>query len=235
MWSAPIKQALLAYNPTHAAASTRSGSSEGVGFAAKLEVRPRDKATTASFSLGEFTKVIDDEGQGGGSPARVERGRLALGGTATGLGYYNDPEKSEETWPTIDGRRYSIPGRLRDRRGRTASITLLGRGSACINSGGEKIYPEEVEEALKLASRRRRLQRRRRARRAMGSGDHGGGPDEGSRAITDEALVRRRSSEDLAAYKAPKHIVRVDRIHRGPNGKPDYRWATATAREALEL
>ena len=64
------------------------------------------------------------------------------------LGYYKDPEKTEETFPTIDGIRWSIPGDYATVEA-DGTITLLGRGSVCINSGGEKIYPEEVEEALK--------------------------------------------------------------------------------------
>jgi fatty-acyl-CoA synthase len=228
MWSAPVKQALLEFNPRMRLMDSL-GSSEGVGFAAKLEGDP-EKASTARFTLGEFTKVIDEEGQEV-EPGSARRGRLALGGPLP-LGYYNDPEKSEETWPTIAGRRYSIPGDFATVEA-DGTIVLLGRGSVCINSGGEKIYPEEVEEALKLAP-------------GVEDCNVVGVPDERwGQAITavvqledhdvaDEELIRT-VRDRLAAYKAPKHIVRVDRIHRGPNGKPDYRWATATAREALEL
>jgi len=226
MWSAPIKQALLAYSPRMRLLDSL-GSSEGVGFAAKLESDPT-KATTASFSLGEFTKVIDDEGKEV-VPGSGERGRLALGGPLP-VGYYNDAKKSEETWPTIDGRRYSIPGDYATVEV-DGSITLLGRGSACINSGGEKIYPEEVEEALKRHS-------------AVEDCNVVGVPDERwgqaiaavvqmkDAAITDEALIQA-VKEDLAAYKAPKHIVRVDQLKRHANGKSNYRWAGETAKEAL--
>ena len=128
MWSAPIKQALLGYSPRMRLLDSL-GSSEGVGFAAKLESDP-SKATTASFSLGEFTKVITDEGKEV-VPGSGERGRLALGGPLP-TGYYNDPKKSEETWPTIEGRRYSIPGDYATIE-KDGTIILLGRGSACIN------------------------------------------------------------------------------------------------------
>jgi fatty-acyl-CoA synthase len=228
MWSAPVKQALLSHNPRMRLLDSL-GSSEGVGFASKLESDP-SKATTASFSLGEFTKVIADDGKEV-VPGSGERGRLALGGPLP-TGYYNDPKKSEETWPTINGRRYSIPGDYATVEA-DGTITLLGRGSACINSGGEKIYPEEVEEALKLHP-------------AVADCNVVGVPDErwgqaitavvqlSDPSIEDQALIQA-VKENLAAYKAPKHIVRVDVLKRHANGKSNYRWAATAAREALEL
>jgi fatty-acyl-CoA synthase len=203
------------------------GSSEGTGFASKLESDP-SKTTTANFNLGEFSKVINDEGKEV-VPGSGERGRLALGGPLP-VGYYNDPVKSEETWPTIDGQRYSIPGDYATVE-EDGSIILLGRGSACINSGGEKIYPEEVEEALKLHP-------------AVADCNVVGVPDERwGQAITavvqlndpeieDQALIQA-VKENLAAYKAPKHIVRVDVLKRHANGKSDYRWAAEAASTAL--
>jgi acyl-CoA synthetase (AMP-forming)/AMP-acid ligase II len=226
MWSAPVKQALLSFSPRMRLLDSL-GSSEGVGFAAKLESDP-GKATTASFSLGEFTKVISDDGKEVAAGSG-ERGRLALGGPLP-TGYYNDPKKSEETWPTIEGRRYSIPGDYATVE-KDGTIILLGRGSACINSGGEKIYPEEVEEALKLHP-------------AVADCNVVGVPDERwGQAITavvqlndptieDQVLIQS-VKESLAAYKAPKHIVRVDLLKRQANGKSNYRWASATAEEAL--
>ncbi len=164
-------------------------------------------------------------------PGSGERGRLALGGPLP-TGYYNDPKKSEETWPTIDGRRYSIPGDYATVEA-DGTITLLGRGSACINSGGEKIYPEEVEEALKLHP-------------AVADCNVVGVPDErwgqaitavvqlSDPSIEDQALIQS-VKENLAAYKAPKHIVRVEVLKRHANGKSNYRWAATAAKEALEL
>ena len=228
MWSAPIKKALLSYNPRMRLLDSL-GSSEGVGFAAKLESDPT-KATTASFSLGEFTKVISDEGKEV-VPGSGERGRLALGGPLP-VGYYKDPKKSQETWPTIDGRRYSIPGDYATVES-DGTIMLLGRGSACINSGGEKIYPEEVEEALKLHP-------------AVADCNVVGVPDErwgqaitavvqlSDPSIADKALIES-VKDNLAAYKAPKHIVRVDLLKRHANGKSNYRWAGIAAKEGLGL
>jgi len=228
MWSAPIKQALLEHNPRMRLMDSL-GSSEGVGFAAKLETKA-STATTARFSLGEFTKVINDAGEEV-KPGSGERGRLALGGYLP-VGYYKDPKKSAETWPTIDGRRYSIPGDYATVE-EDGTIVLLGRGSVCINSGGEKIYPEEVEEALKLDD-------------AVMDCNVVGVPDERwGQAITAVVKLANPSVDDasliagvkttLASYKAPKHIVRVETFLRSPNGKSDYRWATKTALEALGL
>ena len=226
MWSATVKQSLLSYSPRMRLLDSL-GSSEGVGFAAKLESDP-NKATTASFSLGEFTKVITDDGKEV-VPGSGERGRLALGGPLP-TGYYNDPKKSEETWPTIKGRRYSIPGDYATVE-EDGTIILLGRGSACINSGGEKIYPEEVEEALKLHP-------------AVADCNVVGVPDErwgqaitavvqlNDSSIEDQTLIQS-VKENLAAYKAPKHIVRVDVLKRQANGKSNYRWAASTAKKAL--
>jgi fatty-acyl-CoA synthase len=226
MWSAPVKQKLLEFDPRMRLLDSL-GSSEGVGFAARLESDP-NKATTANFSLGEFTRVISDDGKGV-VPGSGERGRLALGGPLP-VGYYKDPKKSEETWPTIDGQRYSIPGDYATIES-DGTITLLGRGSACINSGGEKIYPEEVEEALKLHP-------------AVADCNVVGVPDErwgqaitavvqlNDPSIADQALIQS-VKESLAAYKAPKHIVRVDLLKRHANGKSNYRWAATTAQKAL--
>ncbi|MBC8188047.1 MAG: AMP-binding protein [Proteobacteria bacterium] len=228
MWSAPIKERLIEFNPRMRLLDSL-GSSEGMGFASKLESKGK-AATTARFSLGEFTKVINDEGMEVG-PGSGERGRLALGGPLP-TGYYNDPEKSEETWPTLDGRRYSIPGDYATVEA-DGTITLLGRGSACINSGGEKIYPEEVEEALKLHA-------------SVADRNVVGVPDErwgqaitavvqlSDSTIEDKALIQS-VRENLAAYKAPKHIVRVEAFERHANGKSNYRWATSTAIKALGL
>lgn len=226
MWSAPIKQALLGFNPRMRLMDSL-GSSEGVGFAAKLESDP-NKATTARFELGEFSKVFNEDGKQV-VPGSGERGRLALGGPLP-VGYYKDPVKSEETWPTIDGRRYSIPGDFATVEA-DGTITLLGRGSVCINSGGEKIYPEEVEEALKLHAAVEDCY-------VVGSPDPRWGQSITAvvqlrdPTVEDSALIQS-VKQNLAGYKAPKRVVRVDRLERQVNGKPDYRWAARIVEEAL--
>ena len=227
MWSAPVKEALLEHNPRMRLLDSL-GSSEGIGFASKLESKD-ETASTARFVLGEFTKVFTEDGREI-VPGSGERGRLALGG-ALPLGYYKDPVKSAETWPEIGGQRYSIPGdwaTVED----DGSIVLLGRGSVCINSGGEKIYPEEVEEAVKLHP-------------GVVDCNVVGVPDERwgqaitavvelSDASVSDADIVATVKNDLAAFKAPKHIVRVEKLLRGPNGKSDYKWASKTALEAVE-
>jgi fatty-acyl-CoA synthase len=229
MWSAPTKAALLAHNPRMKLLDA-VGSSEGTGFARKLE-DDADTASTARFELGADTKVLTEDGRDV-VPGSGERGQLALAG-ALPLGYYKDPEKTAETFREIDGRRYSIPGDWATVE-EDGTIVLLGRGSVSINTGGEKVYPEEVEEALKLLD-------------AIVDANVVGLPDDrwgqavaavvelAPGAELDETDAGRALREHLASYKAPKHYVTVERILRGPNGKPDYRWALETAKTALSI
>ena len=144
MWSEPIKERLLAHHPAMILADAFS-SSEALGMGMSVSGSGA-AAKTASFTLGPDVKVLTEDGRevAAGSD---EVGVLALGGRNP-LGYYKDEDKSDRTFKTIDGVRYSIPGDYAqvDADG---TIHLLGRGSVCINSGGEKIFPEEVEEALK--------------------------------------------------------------------------------------
>ncbi|OWY61308.1 acyl-CoA synthetase, partial [cyanobacterium TDX16] len=145
------------------------------------------------------------------------------------LEYYKDPVKSAETFVTgPNGTRYSVPGDfaiLED----SGSITLLGRGSVSINSGGEKIFPEEVESAVK-------------SHPAIFDCTVVGVPDErwGSRvaavvAVRDEAElpaledVQEHCRTKIAGYKVPRELHQVEQIQRSPSGKPDYRWAKSIA------
>jgi acyl-CoA synthetase (AMP-forming)/AMP-acid ligase II len=135
------------------------------------------------------------------------------------LGYYKDPDKSAATFPEIDGVRYSIPGDYAtvDADG---TIRLLGRGSVCINTGGEKVYPEEVEEALKTHP-------------AVLDAVAVGVPDEKwGEMVTalvepgeevDESELIAHVKQHLASYKAPKHVLMIDSVERAPNGKVDYK------------
>src|SRR3546814_10106460 len=99
--------------------------------------------------VGEHTKVITDDGRSV-EPGSGETGRVAVGGFQP-VGYYKDPEKSAATFISFEGKRYSVPGDYATVEA-DGSLTLLGRGSVCINTGGEKVYPEEVEEVLKTHS-----------------------------------------------------------------------------------
>jgi len=221
MWSAPVKQALMEHQPVFCLDSL--GSSEGVGFANNLTA-PGQQVETAEFTIGTHTRVLTENGRPV-EPGSGERGMLALGGYLPS-GYYKDEVKSAGTFRVFDGVRYSVPGDWATVEA-DGHITLLGRGSVCINSGGEKIYPEEVEEALKALD-----------------GVHDclvvGVPDDRfgecvaaivsteSGASLAPADVEAAGSH-LARYKRPRHIVLVDEIPRGPNGKADYRWAKDAA------
>jgi fatty-acyl-CoA synthase len=160
------------------------------------------------------------------------RGRVAVGGHQP-LGYYKDPDKTAATFLTVDGQRYSIPGDFATVEA-DGSITLLGRGSVCINTGGEKVFPEEVEEALKTHAD---------VRDAVAVGV----PDEKfGEAITavvelapaielDETAIIAHVKTKLASYKAPKRVVTIDTIARAPNGKVDYKRLKGYALEELDL
>jgi acyl-CoA synthetase (AMP-forming)/AMP-acid ligase II len=174
---------------------------------------------TAHFRLGADVRVIDPDSGKDVTPGSGERGELALGGRNP-LGYYKDPEKTSATFKEIDGVRYSIPGdwALVEADG---SIQLLGRGSVCINSGGEKIFPEEVEEVLKRHPAVRdavavgipdtRFGEAVTAAVELWPGKHAG----------EQELIDAVRGH-LAAYKAPRRIRFVDTIGRSPAGKVDY-------------
>lgn len=222
MWSESVKQAMLEHHDVTLVDIL--GSSEGTGMARQVASRRR-KAATARFELGEHSRVFTDDGREV-EPGSGEVGRVALGFPVP-LGYYKDPAKTEAAFPTIAGRRWSIPG---DHATVEADgiITLLGRGSACINTGGEKVYPEEVEEALKTHP-------------GVHDANVVGLPDDRwgqavvavvaleAGADADEADLIAHTRTKLAAYKAPKRVVFVDAVPRGANGKPDYRWARSVA------
>ncbi len=225
MWSSESKQAFLAHKNMTLLDSL--GSSEAVGFAAQVSRREMGSTTTARFTLGPNTVVLSDEGRAV-EPGSGEVGRLANGG-AIPLGYFRDEAKTAETFPTIDGKRWSIPGDYATVE-TDGTITLLGRGSVCINSGGEKIYPEEVEEALKSHPSVRDAN-------VVGLSDDRWGQAvtavvsiEDGHNISDSDLVGHARTR-IAAYKTPKHVLRVPEIMRSPNGKTDYKWARATAEE----
>jgi acyl-CoA synthetase (AMP-forming)/AMP-acid ligase II len=227
IWSAEVKAALQARQPMVLLDSL--GSSEGVGFGASI-TSPGEEAHTATFRAGSRTKVLTEQGDEV-EPGSGEQGLLALGGYLPG-GYYKDPEKSAATFKVFHGERYSIPGDWA-RIEVDGTINLLGRGSVCINSGGEKIYPEEVEEAVKRDPSVADCvavgvtdDRFGEAVTAVVAAEPGGCVD------TDRLL---QESGGLARYKRPRHVVVVDEIKRGPNGKADYRWARRTATDQLGL
>jgi acyl-CoA synthetase (AMP-forming)/AMP-acid ligase II len=231
MWSSETKQGLLRHNPRLIMIDSL-GSSEAIGMAASTtdsssSAGGANAGRTAAFRLNANTRVIDEDGNDV-APGSGARGLVALKGR-TPIGYYKDEEKSAKTFVTIAGDRYSIPGDFAEVEA-DGTLKLLGRGSQCINTGGEKVYPEEVEEALKGYP-----------------GVHDavvvGVPDERfgeavialveGPATVGEAELIAHVRTTLAAYKSPKHIIRIDSVHRAANGKVDYKRLREVALEAL--
>ncbi|MFI0355818.1 acyl-CoA synthetase [Actinomadura sp. 9N407] len=167
--------------------------------------------------------TVVDTGMKPVAPGSGETGYLARTGHVP-LGYHNDPEKTARTFPVIDGTRWTVLGDLA-RIETDGSIVVLGRGSGCINTGGEKVFPEEVEQALK-------------SHPAVMDALVAGVPDErfGERvaavveprpgvAAPEIEELRTHCRTQLAGYKIPASITFTDAIVRSPSGKADYRWA----------
>ena len=227
MWSQETKERLLEIHPGMLLLDAFS-SSEAVGMGQSVS-SAGGSSDTAKFVLGENAKVITDDGREV-QPGSDDIGRVAVGGYQP-LGYYKDQAKTDATFITFEGRRYSMPGDYAQVEA-DGSLTLLGRGSVCINTGGEKVFPEEVEEILKLHPAITDAV-------AVGVPDDKFGeaitavvePAEG--ATVDEADVISFVKTKLASYKAPKRVLTVDTIGRAPNGKVDYKRLKAHAREEL--
>jgi len=230
MFSDPVKERLLKYCDVSIVDAL--GSSEGTGIGNQITSRSSGKIGTARFALGPHTRVFTDEGTEV-TPGSEERGRLATDYPLP-LGYFKDPEKTAQTFPEIDGRRWSMAGDYAVVE-EDGTITLLGRGSACINTGGEKVYPEEVEEALKELESVRDCN-------VVGIEDERWGQSVTAivqledNVLLEENTVSELQTEvrvNLAGYKVPKDIVIVPKIQRSPNGKTDYKWAKETAEAFL--
>ena len=194
-------------------------------------VYPGGEGGRPSFFMDDSNTVLGEDGKpiapGSGVIGRLaRRGRLPVG-------YYKDPEKTAATFLTIDGQRWVVPGDLAtiEEDGR---ITVFGRGAVCINSGGEKVFPEEVEEAIK-------------AHPDVVDAVVVGVPDEkwGQRVA---AVVQTKPGADftlsaldahcrtkVAGYKVPRQMHLVPLVSRHPSGKPDYRWARDVATGVISL
>ena len=235
MWSEPIKQGLLAHHPGVLLVDAFS-SSEAVGMGMSISGGGNAAATT-TFTLGPDVKVLKDDG-GQVTPGSEEIGVLALGGRNP-LGYYKDDAKSARTFRVVDGERYSIPGDFAqiDTDG---TIRLLGRGSVCINSGGEKIFPEEVEEVLKTHEAVRDAVVVGIPHPVYGEQIVGVieladvSPDGAAAQPPAEAEIIKHVKERLAHFKAPRRVRVVDTIGRSPNGKVDYKRHQAESIEEFE-
>ncbi len=224
MFSTEVKQGLLAY--ANVEIRDLMGSTEG-GMGVSIMSRALPPGETARFALNTTTKVFNDRDEEV-VPGSDEVGMIANGGFVP-TGYYKDPEKSARTFRTVGGVRYAFPGDFA-RIAADGTLVLLGRGSVCINTGGEKVFPEEVEEALK-------------AHDSIWDALVVGIPDErfGERVVgvisahpgrtIDEAAVIDFARTRLAGYKLPRHLLTVNTVQRAANGKADYQWARQTAIE----
>jgi fatty-acyl-CoA synthase len=218
--SADMKRAIQRHAPA-ALIIDMIGASEGGPFAVSMTMPGSEPSETAVFTAPPNAVTLDEHGdvipRGSDVP-----GMLAVSGPMP-QGYYKDAERSAVTFREIDGVRYTVPGDFAtiDADG---TVHLLGRGSVCINTGGEKVYPEEVEVV---------------ARDMAGIVDCTavGAPDQRFGEVV--VLVASRapgatvSAQDVidhrAPYKAPRRVVWVDSVYRSPSGKADYRWARQVA------
>ena len=227
MWSVETKRALLEYL-SQTVLTDSFGASEGVGFGASMMTKDGE-IPTAKFTIGDRCQVFDENDEpvaaGSGKP-----GIIAMMPPIP-LGYYKDEAKTAKTFRTIRGQRYSIPGDWCTVEA-DGSLTLLGRGGSSINTGGEKVFPEEVEEALKTHP-------------SIEDALVVGVPDPTwGQAITAvvktvpgyafaEDALKLHVRETLAAYKSPKRIILAEGVAlRAPNGKADYKAANELARAA---
>jgi acyl-CoA synthetase (AMP-forming)/AMP-acid ligase II len=164
------------------------------------------------------------------APGSEASGWLARGGHVP-LGYFKDAEKTAKTFPVVGGKRYAAPGD-HARVAADGTITVLGRGSVSINSGGEKIYPEEVEKALKhhpsvydavvIGTPNERFGEQVTAVVQARAGE-----------VPSEQELVDFAADHVARYKLPRAVIFVDEMVRSPSGKADYRWAKRYALEKL--
>ncbi|MGI9431743.1 MAG: acyl-CoA synthetase [Myxococcota bacterium] len=205
------------------------GSSES-GQQAHQISRAGSEVTTGDFDLSDDNVILNDALDAEVPAGSGQEGWLARRGFVP-LGYYKDAEKTARTFPLVDGVRYSVPG---DRAVAAAGgkLTLLGRESVTINTGGEKVFAEEVEQALKhhpavwdttvVGTPNERFGQQVTAIVQLRSG-----------AVASEEELTAIVREHLAGYKVPRAYVFVGEVLRAPSGKADYRWAKDTALAAL--
>lgn len=227
LFSSENKRALLQRLP-HLLVVDGFGASETGAQGATLTTATTE--VPPAFKMDEHTLVLDvnldrilDEGS-------EEIGWLARKGHVP-LGYLGDAEKTRRTYPEVDGVRYAVPGD-RAQRHADGEIRVLGRDSVCINSGGEKVFAEEVEQALKkhpavydalvVGTPNERWGQQVTAVVALREGT-----------TCDAEALRTTAAAELARYKLPREVVFVDAIVRSPSGKPDYKWAREAAMAAI--
>lgn len=225
MWSAEVKEGLL--NHADILLIDAMGSTEG-GMGSSVASREAP-AITAKFTINPGVIVITDDGREV-EPGSDEMGKIGTKGLVP-EGYYKDPKKSAETFKDFNGDRYSFPGdyALVEADG---TIKLLGRGSNCINTAGEKVYPEEVEEALKRHPEIYDCL-------VVGIDDQKFGQkvvavaSRQNETLSQDDLINF-SREHLSGYKLPKNILFVEKVERAPNGKANYKWAKSEAENYIK-
>ena len=221
--SQDVKDGLLRHCPALTIVDA-FGSSESILIGMNISRRD-SKPSAAAFRHNPLTQVLDEDGHPV-APGSGKVGRVARTGPLP-LGYYKDPVKTAQTFVNVNGRRYMFPGDLALVNA-DGSFLLLGRGNMCINTGGEKVFPEEVEENLKRHP-------------AVDDALVFGVPNEKwGQAVTalveiaepvDPAQLRSHLKSGLAGYKIPKYIVFTKKVPRTPSGKPDYETAKRIAAE----
>jgi acyl-CoA synthetase (AMP-forming)/AMP-acid ligase II len=224
--SGDVKGRLFDGFPSAMVMTEAIGSSESPAQALAVTMRGQPVAPALRFTADERTTVFDD-GLRPVAPGSGAVGRLATKGRVP-VGYFNDADKSARTFVTVDGDRWALPGDMATIEA-DGSIRLLGRGAMCINTGGEKVYPEEVEAVLK-------------AHPKVVDAVVVGVPDprfgEQVAAVLQPAgagpapsleEVQAHCRFHLAGHKVPRRVFVVDRVPRSPSGKPDYGWAQEIA------
>ena len=219
-----VRDGLKEFLPAHAVMANGIGSSEAGQFGSGSKDAGGGLLRIAG---GDHVRVLVDDtrfAEPGETGIVIRTGYLPLG-------YFKDPEKTAATYRVIDGRRWALTGDIA-RLESDGTITVFGRGSQCINTGGEKVFTEEVEEVVRACAGVYDAQ-------VVGVPD----PRWGRRVVAvislrsgaafDPTALRNQCRTRLSGYKIPKDFVVVDEVRRNPVGKADYRWALATAEAAL--
>ena len=212
-WSAHVKERLFDHIPQLTLLDS-CGSTEGVAYGIG-QVRRGDRVATATFDAAPGLKVLSPDGK------ELRPGEVGmLAGPTTASGYHRDPDKTAATFFDLGAQRYAMPGDF-GRIEPDGSVTLLGRGVTTINTGGEKVYPGEVEEAIRAVPDVEDCL-------VLGIADERFGqsvaalvvraPD--SALSSDDVVAAVRAS--LAGYKVPRRVLFVEQVPRLPNGKVDY-------------
>jgi fatty-acyl-CoA synthase len=224
--SAGSKRALLEH---HEMTVTEGlGASEG-GYGSQVATRG-NIPPSGRFEIAKRVRVFGDDGKDV-VPGSGQIGLLGVSSRRGAVGYYKDPVKTAELFRVIEGQRYTVTGDHATVQ-LDGTIEFVGRGSQCINTGGEKVFPEEVEQAVKEHP-------------SVADCIVVGIPDERwGEAVTavvslnatktaDAEQIKLMVRQRLSGYKVPKVVVFVDRVVRNPVGKADYEWAKRAATEAI--